>query len=860
MLLLLGTASAEAAEQTTEPAIDPAETPTPEQPPTPKASELTNDELFEKVFKTKPPSAPIEVLMPVYYENQERSLGMIKTKVGASPGDIMLESSPLFGHLNKVVDPTFYKPMEIAGDNLTERNYDGDKWIPISVFRNAGYKVIYNESKLEIRISVPPELRKVKSTSLSNNDQGYEGEPPISPSLLSAFVNVIANEDYQTGISSSSDGRQPLRAQFNGAVNLASFVFESSAKFVENKSRAADFPLWQRGDARLIKDYPGLTLRQTVGDLNYPTRDFQTFRPMGGVSLNSQFGLQPSRLTIPTGNYEVFLKRPSRVAIFINEQQRQVLDLPAGKHNLRDFPFTSGLNDLRLEITDDLGQTESVLLSYFSNTELLKPGIHQVNYAVGAPSTQLPGTPRAYDTSLLTGSIFHRYGLAEFLTLGANLQLDRTQSVAGAEVLFSTKLGFLKVAPAVSILPGLNPTAALLVRYLYSDFSGPLKAQRTFGLGVETRTLNFAPLNSPSTQNVTAYDLTATYGQAISRETSANLSGSYQINRKLSASIQDGYRLGLGLNHRFSPAISTNVNLSQAQTSLGINDASVAVFLNWTFTKERQFVTASYNPKDDSMRATWNAMPKTNLGTGLAVGIDKIGSSRGFDGKIQNMNNRSIVAVNHRSQWTPDQPNPNQLTNVQVSSALVYAGGHFGISRPVIDSFVIVTPVYSARGQDIELNPQRDGSYAAKTDFLDDAILPELPSYNYLPLKVGTEKLKIGTSIDHDHFVLYPTYKSGYSIEVGSEATVSISLLLVNPDGSPIAMQPGEVRPLSGSSSEPIPVFTGRRGQMRAQGFKPGKYELRLFGDKWISLEFEIPEKSDGIHEMGKFEMRLRNK
>jgi outer membrane usher protein len=84
-------------------------------------------------------------------------------------------------------------------------------------------------------------------------------------------------------------------------------------------------------------------------------------------------------------------------------------------------------------------------------------------------------------------------------------------------------------------------------------------------------------------------------------------------------------------------------------------------------------------------------------------------------------------------------------------------------------------------------------------------------------------------------------------------------VILVGPDFTPIAMQPGAVHSLDHPSTEAITVFTGRRGQMRAQGFKPGKYELRLFDEKWEPLRFEIPEANDGVYEMGKMQMRLRS-
>lgn len=815
-------------------------------PPSQSPKEPNSDEIFEKVFKKKPTEVKTgEVPMPVFYENSEKPLGMVQTLPGSTAMDLKIDFDSFYQQLSRVVDSPHIDKFD--------KDAKGEKWILLRAFEHSPYKVFYDEGKLEIRILVPAEIRKTFASSIYQFNTEYDTQP-LNPSLFSAFVNFKGSEDYQAGVSSATDGRQPVRAQMDSGINLGSWVVESAVNYTENQA-GLDFAPWTRGDVRLVKDYLGPTLRQTVGDLNYPVRGFQNFRSMGGISLSSQFGIQPNRLNIPTGNYDIFLKRPSRVVVFINDQQRQVLNLPAGKHRLRDFPFTSGLNDLRLDITDDLGQSETVNLSYFSSNEMLKPGVNQVNYAVGVPSTQ-NGFNKDYNTSLLTESFYHRIGISDGFTFGVNGQVDHTQYVVGMETMFSTPIGFLKLEPAASVLEG-QPSYAIRGRYLYTDYEGPSRTQRTYGLGVEMRMPNFTVFGMTPSPNVTAYDILLTHGRAFSVSTSVNLSLSYQINRSFDPSIRNSYRVSLGLNHRWSPSINTTGTLENSTTSQGVVDTSVSFFLIWSFAKERQFVTANYNPKEDSFRATWNAMPSAPVGgTNAQVGIDSVSGTRGFDGRVQHMGLRGILSGNYRNEWVQNTSTPRQYAGVQLGTALVFAGGHLGITRPVIDSFAIISPVKSASGQPIEINPQANGNNIAASDWLGPAILPEVPSYNYMPIIVGTQKFKLGTAIDQDHFNLLPTYKSGFSIEVGTDATVGISTVLVTPDFAPITLQPGKITCLSDSSMPPVTVFTGRRGQIRAQGFKPGKYELKLFEGNWAPYIFEIPAKAEGNYEIGKVIMR----
>src|SRR5262249_46398043 len=109
--------------------------------------------------------------------------------------------------------------------------------------------------------------------------------------------------------------------------------------------------------------------------------------------------------------------------------------------------------------------------------------------------------------------------------------------------------------------------------------------------------------------------------------------------------------------------------------------------------------------------------------------------------------------------------------------------------------------------------------------------------------------LKPGTSIDQDHFLLYPSYKTGYGIEVGSEPTISVGAVLTDPNGAPITLQAATARCLSDTSVEPVTMFTGRKGQTRAQ-LKPGRYELRMFDEAWEPVEFEVPDNADGTYNL----------
>ncbi|OFZ21821.1 MAG: hypothetical protein A2X94_08495, partial [Bdellovibrionales bacterium GWB1_55_8] len=785
---------------------------------------MTDEEIFEKAFKKKSESVSAEIMMPVFYENQERPLGFVKTRVSTNAADLNVESAPVLSYLERFSNPDAFRRLMIKGSELVTLSAEATEWVTLSFFEGRGYKIDYNDKKLELRIRIPAEMRKTQYISLGGNYEDYNTqEVSMKPAFLSGYINLHGNQDFQFGDSTWGSGRLPLRAQMDSGLRTGPILLESAASYTETDP---GYPSWTRGDIRLVHDSVGPALRETVGDLSIPYTGFQSPVQMGGVSVVSHFGLQPTRLTVPTGNYELFLKRSSKVIIYNNERLVTELDLPAGRHNLRDLAFSGGMNDTRLEITDDLGQTETVNMSYFYSSELMGEGLHQVAYAIGAPSIQ-SGARRLYRTDLVTGSGYHRYGFSKNLTLGANLQIDPSRYLAGLAATLSTTLGIFKFDSAMSSNEHDPNGYAFRGKYYYLDTAGPNKSQRTFGLGLDAKSPYFSAMANLYEPNPTAFDVSATYGQAISEKDSLSGTVAYQFNRSIRPELSNSFRVGLNTSRRWTSAINTSIMYDQIVSATGQNQSSFLLLFIWNLSKERQMINATYGFKDDSLRTNWGYHSAHN-GAGshsARIGIKRSEIERGFEGQGQYTGNRGIVTLLNSTIKRVDNPNSSTLTALQLGTSLVYAGGQFALGRPVTDSFALVSANKNLSNQTIEINPRKDQTYTAAADWLGPAVVPDLSSYNFNPLIIGTQNLKFGTAPLQDRFNLLPTYRSGYAIHLGSDPTTSLSVSLFRADGSPFQLQPGKIRSLEASDFAEITFFTGRTGKTRIDGLKAGKYE-----------------------------------
>jgi outer membrane usher protein len=159
----------------------------------------------------------------------------------------------------------------------------------------------------------------------------------------------------------------------------------------------------------------------------------------------------------------------------------------------------------------------------------------------------------------------------------------------------------------------------------------------------------------------------------------------------------------------------------------------------------------------------------------------------------------------------------------------------------------------------VELNPQDGGDYEARADFFGPGVMPELTSYRFYDLHLALPGNRPGFQLQRENYTLLPTYKSGFRIPVGTDATVFARGTLLGADSQLVALRSGEVRSLTEPQAEPRILFTNRGGRFGLEGLKPGRYLLQLFGNERDRFEFEIPERSLGMVELGAVKMAGAN-
>lgn len=511
-------------------------------------------------------------LMPFFLDGQAAPdiLALVPATAGstltanqAEYGAILFDLSALKHELGAKLRAETLRSLEQTA--VTE---EGRLFVSMASLRASGLAAVYDDAKVELRVEIPSELRRTETHSLSGRAPIAEEAAALGPAPWSAFVNAFSNQDFSWNVAGTNAGRQPLRSELDGALNVHDWVVESAASYVEQTANP-----WVRGDTRLVRDFPGQMARATAGDLAYPLRGYQTFRPMAGIAIARNFTLQPYRLTVPSGYREIFLKSRSRVKVWVNGRLVRSLDLPAGRHDFDEFPLSNGLNDVQLEITDDTGRTENVAFRFTYDLERLTPGLSQFVYAVGAPSANV-GASRTYDSKQVTYSLSHRYGFYAPWTLGGYAQGDRFQKTIALETLYSTPLGTLGLEPAYSQINRADVSFAGKLKYLFTDYAGYDGSPRSFALQMERKGVRFAQLGNLTPKNPSSPIYSALYSQQVFRLFSLGLSGDYQVARKTDDGGRDLYGYSALLSRAWDSSLQTSLTYSRRRIADGGFDSS----------------------------------------------------------------------------------------------------------------------------------------------------------------------------------------------------------------------------------------------------------------------------------------------
>lgn len=773
--------------------------------------------------RLNPTGRPMTIVAPL--KDREVFLGDVEMQI-ATDDTVQVSVAQVFELLTRSLDASAVETLR----PLAEPGV----FAPLSTFAEAGMPITFDARSLELRIAIPASARGRQTIGLANLDRETYGEF-AQPEAFTAYLNLQAASSYVHTGNTDTGFDDPL-VLLNGAARLHGWVLDSEASWSGDDG-------FSRDGTRLVYDDVGRLNRWTVGDLLTQGRGFGGSSDLAGISVERTYALlDPQRNVAPRGGRSFTLDRDSTVEAFVNGRSVRTIRLTPGTYDVNDFPFVQGSNDIELVIVDDTGQREVVSFSIFIDRTQLAPGLSEYGFYGGVQSTRLGNTIDYSEEFAANG--FYRYGVSEGLTLGANFAYSEEASLVGGEAVWASPLGTLGGDVAVSELQngGSGWATNLSFERLIQDGDGGTSLVAT----MEARSRRFGSAGQLAPDNPYLFNTTLALNRSFGSSSFAGAQFSY-------AKARDG----------FEDVISARVSYGRR-----VNDRMNVIFdVDWGdggFADGTSFrvalvhrigetgsARAEYDSDTERARLGYQTSGGRGVGAWSASGnLDAGGDSYGLNGSASYAANRADLGISHSTAYsqTVDEIS-DQRTSLRASTGIAFAGGQFAFGRPVSDGFVIVRPYAAARDVAIEVEPSPDGYYA-RSGPLGPALYGQVSAYSPRTVVFDAANAPPGFDVGQGALRLYPPYRAGYLVTVGSDYGTTVVGRLLNAEGEPITLLAG-VAVEQGGEGRRVEVFTNRTGSFGAGGLKPGRWRIEMPTSPPTVFEFVVPETTDGIARAG---------
>lgn len=710
--------------------------------------------------------------------------------------------------------------------------------VGVSDFAPAGIVARYNPQTLELVFDIPVERRAARSLAVTAFNRERIGDVLTAPDT-SAYLNIrssfdLVEEGFDTGFENPN-------LLLDGAIRLGGVVAESDAIWSPGNF-GRDF---QRLGSRLIHDDLGSLVRYTGGDLETTARGFQSAPDIAGVSIYRSYGvLNPQQIIRPRGDRSFRLERSATVEVLVNGQQVRRLQLAPGNYDLRDFPFAQGGNDIRLNILDDTGRSEILRFNIFLDQTQLAEGLSEFGFYAGVRAPLGAAGPRYTNDPVASG--YYRRGLSDYLTVGVNAQADEDVQMGGAEAVVASSLGTFGLQGSVSHFEGVGEGYALQATFQRLIQRGDGRSD-TLNLFAERRSKDFAPVSFFLPSNPFDYEVGGGYSHAFSDRVYAGLDARYGKGR---GARPDVANIRATAGWRISDTATFNLEGRYVKDSLGDEIgafASLSVRLGRYSTAR-----AEYDTRGDRARLSYQTLRGSGVGSyNVSADVERSNFGSGVSVNANYFANRAELGFSHYGTFSRDfGTSVAQRSNFRLATSIAAGGGALSVGRPIYDSFAIVKPHRSLKEASVVIDPTTFG-YVAESGALGTATMPSLSSYSERTIPVDVEGAPSGVDIGKGTYRLFPSYRSGYLLTVGSDYNVTALGTMLDVDGQPISLVSGTATELAHPERQAVTVFTNRQGRFGATGLAPGKWRIDMLDDNKSSYVIDIPADVTGVVKLG---------
>lgn len=726
-----------------------------------------------------------------------------------------------------------------AQEELRRRLEGMDSFAPEEI-NATGIRLDYDPDQLAVLVlRIDPTKRSVESLFQG----GRPEEPGEAPEDFSAYLNsnLAVSRRQSTGDVTSPS------VFLNGAVRFKGLVFEVDVQGRENQF-SGDYEV-ERRYARFVFDQPADYRRWYMGDLNVETRGRQGFVEMGGVGVTRQRQRFDSfRNNVLAGGRQLVLQETSTVRVLRNGVFVREFQLDPGQYDVSNLPLDTGSNDIQLEIQNESGRRETIAYSAYLDSIDLEPGDYEYGAYLGVTNAGSFGSPD-YSDGDLAFSGFWRKAFMNRPAVGLGLQASETvQNLTGQTQFILRNGARLQLDASASHAEVVGAGYAYAVSFdHFVDLGGTYDS---WTVVADYTSEDYATLGNASGANPTSWVFTGGYSHQFSENWTATMSASYRMGRGATA---DSYALSAVSAYRFTPQWSLQVGaewVDYGNNIGGADGAGVTVALVWQPRYDRR-AEARYSSARNNGSLRFQQSTENRVGSfGYSIASTYDDGPGTLSGQVDYIANRFDASLTHTGFGQSfSNITDEQVTSLRVGTSISTTGGKVAVGRNIYDSFAILYPHESLRDKPVIVGESFErGAYTSRSGALGPAVSNTLSSYVDQSVRYDVLGVPAGYDIGEGVRRVRPTYRSGYAIQVGSDAFVSALGRMVGNGGKPAALISGRVRPVDDPTVEPELFFTNSVGRFAIQKLVPGKtYRVELFTSPAAGFEFTVPADNEGL-------------
>lgn len=787
---------------------------------------LTDDELFEQVFGSKP-SAQIVPLV-------------VRLRIGdRDAGVLPVQFNPVRNKLHIPVEILSERTAPYWAEEITALIHslaDNDGYVTLETLKENGFDARYNPTLLILSLREPVRNRAVTEIYLRKPAEDVNAALLEPPAAISQYLNITTRADLQ-------NGRQDLSLVLEEVLKINDVIIRADGRY---GLTGGTFLL---NRAQLVRDDEAHRIRYFAGDIDYPVIGLLNNERITGIGVSGGTFLYPGVLVQRMSRYEFIAEKPVQVDIRINGILKKTFSLEPGRYDLRHFPLEYGHNTVDIILRDDLGRSETLHTTMVRDPQLLAEGEHAFSYNLGFPG-EFDSRARTIRTDYPTAVMFHKYGITDRLTLSPYLKANGLGVVSGLSSLWGVAGGLLKIDPAFSMQPG--TVAGLALNADFQSRTGIFHENRPagweWGMLMEYNNGTFlAPPGQPAGESrfFLAPNLFIRFPDRWNMQLQAAMTASGNSLASLAASV--------GFLKQW-PLLTAEVFFQWTEKMAEGSEwdvfARFRIYLDY-----RNPVTMQFHTKDTpSVTYRYGLSPTTALTTEYSndrnyafesewnerilksrLEVQRRDGKMNYFGNLYFEGNRNHLFLSHNQ-----DEGGGYHTVIQSASSLVYADGHFAIGAPIRShGFALMVPDDSLKGAAVSFSP------AGKISMFGPAVIPVFP-YTLNTIMVSRTENLPTYFLDKKLFKLRPVYESGTLITVGSGNNILVQGILIDQFGQPVALEAAELRARNGRS-EPQVVFTNRRGRFVFTDVSPGVYDLFFYNPELSALEVVIEKAEDAV-------------